>query len=239
MELPEDALSHLKRIAHFRQIIMLLNYYDGVPVSYEASVQSFDLPTVTLNVHPHQAVCLALDGHTVIQSEPLALAVQARVVLVDVVARTANLAEFAPTTYTIRRRQAVRIELNQPVDVELFVENRSIGGRLENISLLGLSMSLPASQIYFDPWIIFQIGAAIRVRLQLPQAAFPFELTGMISHGVLRESRYVLGVHLSAEADTQPVIQGYLLQRQAQTVQALTVLYEQMCQTQLRERPHS
>jgi len=239
MELPEDVLSHLKWIAHFQQIIMLLNYYDGVPISHEAAVRSLDPPTVTLDVHPYQAVCLALDGHTVIQSEPLALAVRTRVVSVDVVARTASLTEFNPTTYTIRRRQSVRIESNQPVDVELFVENRSLTGQLENISPLGLSVSLPASQIFFDPWIVFQKDAAVRARLQLPQAASPIELTGTISHGLLRENHYVLGVRLSVKADTQPVIQGYLMQRQAQAVQALSVLYEQMRQTQLAKRPPS
>jgi len=227
-DLPEDILDGLKRLARPQPLISLLNYYKGVPISYEASLRRFDLNTATLSVHKHQAVCLALEGQTCLQSKPLSLAVQASVVAVDVGAGTARLANFRPAAYTTGRRLAVKPNPDQPVEVEILAQNWTVHGRLEAISLVSIGIYLPASEIFFEPVIVLREDADLRLRLRLPGAEEPVELAGTVSYGLPQQSDYALRVKPADEANALKAIQSYILHRHEAAAQELDIVYEQM-----------
>ena len=231
MNIPEDILGDLKLIAKAQPLITLLNYYKGVPIIYGTSLRRFDLNTATLNVHKYQAVCLALEGRTRIRSKILSLAVQANVLAVDAAAGTARLTDLRSVAYTPERRLPVKPDPAQPVEVELMAQNWTVHGKLEEISLLSLSVYLPASQIFFEPEIVFQENSGLQLRLRLPSAEQSLELTGQVIQGAPQENDYTLGIRLAANPGVSQAIQDYLLQRQAAAVQELKATYEQMHHT--------
>ncbi len=233
IEMPEEALDRLKQIAQSQEALILLNEYKGVPVSYGASIQRVEGGTAVFNVHKYQAVCLTIEGKTKIQSKPLSLAVTARVVTVDVIARAATLTDFQPALYTTERKQAVRIKPNLPVSIEVLPENRMIDGRLESLSQTGLGLYVPLTQLTFDPETVFQRGMALNLRVQLPTEASPIEVTGTIARGVQQEGVYTLTINLVvADAEARRALSSYIVQRQTAITSELQTAYEQLCATQ-------
>jgi len=224
MEIPADALDELKQIAQAQQSLTLLNEHEGVPISYETFIRSLAKSAATFGVHKHQAVCLTLEGATVLQSKLLSLAIRARVVRVDVAAGTATLADFTPTAYTVGRRQAVRLKPQPPVEASL--DNWSVSGRLINVSVSGLGIILPLPAGAAEP--DFQLNPDLRIRLQLPTEAKPAELAGRVMHSTFRNGAYTLGVNLAPDADAQRMLEGYIAHRQAAVTRELDAIYQRL-----------
>ncbi len=235
MEMPEEVLDELKQIAQTQQSLTLLNEYEGVPISYETVIRSLAQSAATFGVHKYQAVCLALEGETVLQSKLLSLAIKARVVTVDVAAGTATLTDFTPAAYTVGRRQAIRLR-PQPL-VEVYLENLSLRGRLLNVSVSGLGIHLPLPSSVAEP--DFQMNPDVWIRLQLPTQESPVKLEGRVAHSTFRNGAYTLGVDLVSEADTQRMLENYIAQRQTAVTQELETLYNRFCADQLKERRKS
>ena len=238
IEMPEEALDRLKQIAQSQEALVLLNEYRGVPVSYGASIRRVEGSAAIFNVHKYQAVCLTIEGKTKIQSKPLALAVTARVVTMDVIARTATLTDFHPALYTTERKQAVRVKPNLPMTVEALPEHRIINGRLESLSQTGMGLYIPQTQLTFDPETVFQRGMALDLRVQLPTEESPIEVTGTIARGVQEEGVYALTVNLVvADAEARRALSGYIAHRQAAIAEELQTVYEQLCAAQSQRPP--
>lgn len=238
IDMPEEALDRLKQIAQSQQALVLLNEYKGVPVSYGAAIRRVEGPAAVFNVHKYQAVCLTVEGKTKIQSKPLALAVTARVVAVDVTTGMSTLTDFYPAIYTTERKQAVRLKPNLPVTMEVLPNKRIVAGRLESLSQAGMGLYLPQPQITFDPEAVFHRGAALNVRVQLPGAATPIEVTGTVASGFPQEGVYTLAVNLLVvDADAQSAIGEYIAQRHAGITQELQTAYEQLCAEQSPRQP--
>ncbi len=230
MNIPDNILSELKLIARTQPLITLLNYYRGVPVSYGASLRRFDLNTATFDVHKYQAVCLALDKQTQLRSKVLALAVQATVADIDVGGGLTRLTDFRPIAYTPERRLPVRPDPNQPVEVELVAQNWTVHGRLEDISLARLGVYLPASEIYFEPEIVFQENLRLQLRLRVPGVEQSLDLAGTIASGAAQDNDYTLDIRLPTDVEEHKLIQDYILRRQAAAAQELQAAYERMTQ---------
>lgn len=235
MSTPTDLPGQLEQIARLEPVITLLNEYQGVPVSYEALVQSVDMGTAQLAVHKYQAVCLSLESETVLQSKLLSLALQARVAALDVMTGTATLTDFTPTVYLVGRRQAIRLKPQPSVEVHL--ENLSLRGQLLNVSVSGLGIHLPPPSSVAEP--DFQMNPDVWIRLQLPTEESPVKLEGRVAHSTFRNGAYTLGVNLASDADTQRVLENYIAQRQAAVTQELETLYNRFCADQLKERRKS
>ena len=228
LDLPDEMREALKRLAGPYPLIALLNHYKGVAIVSEAFLQSFDLQTATLRTHPHQAVCLALENQTRVQSRTLSLAVQARVAAVEVATGLTQLTEFKPAAYVTERRLSVRPELARSIEIELSAQNWTSHARLETISLASVEVYLPASEIYFEPEIVFREGADLQARFRLPGADQSIGLTGSVLRGAPQGDDYALSIKLATDGLAQKMIQDHILQRRAVVAQELQVLYEQM-----------
>jgi hypothetical protein len=71
MEANDELMTIFHEIAGAGETVTLLNTYRGFPINYPAYVIAVDRGMVGLNVHPHQAVCMALEGKTHLQSPRL------------------------------------------------------------------------------------------------------------------------------------------------------------------------
>jgi hypothetical protein len=231
MNLPEDVRGDLKRLAGIQPLFTLLNYYKGVPITHAASLRHIDLNAATVNIHPHQAVCLHLEGRTRLQSKLMSLAIQAEASQVNLTTNTANLTGFKRVGYLTERRQFVRLEPNQRIEVEIAAQNWIVHGRLEDISAVSLSVYLPGEEIFFEPEIVFKEYAGLSARLRLPGNEPPLELAGLVTEGTPQPNHdYRVGVRLSPNAEAQKTIRDYIQYRQAEAAQELQTLYDQMRQ---------
>ena len=231
MNLPEGVRGDLMRLAGDQPLFTLLNYYKGVPIIYGASLRRLDLSAATVNIHPHHAVCLKLEGRTRFQSKLLSLAIQADASLVDLTANTAKLTGFKRVGYLTERRQFVQLGPDQRIEVEISAENWIVHGRLEDISAMSIGVYLPGEEIFFEPEIVFKEYASLRARLRLPGIEHSLELAGIVNYGMSQPGHdYRLGVRLSPNIEAQTTIRDYIQQRQAEAGQELQTLYDQMRQ---------
>lgn len=230
LELPEELREALKRFVGPQPLITLLNYYKGVAIASEANLQGFDLTTATLRTHKHQAVCLALENQTRVQNRTLSLAVQARVAAVEVGTGIARLTDFKPVIYTTERRLSVQPDPARPIEIELSAQNWTTHGRLEMMSLASLSVYLPASEIFFEPELVFREGSGLHARLALPGIGRPIEIDGNVIRGAPQQDDYSVSLTLAATGEAQKVIREYILQRRAMVAQELDTRYEAMTQ---------
>jgi hypothetical protein len=235
LEIPDEVLDALKRALEPQPLITLLNHYKGVAIASEAFLQGYNLKTATLRIHPHQAVCLALEHQTCIQSRALSLAVQARVAAVEVGRGLARLTDFRQVAYTTERRFSVQPDPAHPFEVELLGQDWTAHSRLETISLAGMNIHLPATEIFFEPEPVFREGARLRARLQLPGAEQPIEAPGSVVRGVPQGDDYTVSIQLAADTQAQKAIREYILRRRAVVAQELQSLYEQMTQASAQD----
>jgi len=136
------------------------------------------------------------------------------------------------------RRLAIRVKTNPPVSVEVLIADQSMWGWLENLSLIGLGIYLPRAQIMHDPQDVFQKDMGLRIRLHPPTEEAPIELVGKVAHGTPQQGTYRLGINLSADAEAQRAIEGYIARRQAAIAHELQIVYDRMCARQ-SQRPLS
>ncbi len=231
LNLPEEVLDALKRFVGPQPLIMLLNDYQGVAIASEANLQGFDLTTATVRTHIHQAVCLALENQTRVQSRTLSLAVQARVAAVDVGTGIARLTDFKPVAYTTERRLSVQPAPARSIEIELSAQNWTTHGRLEAISLASLNIYLPASEIFFEPELVFREGSGLHARFHLPGADRPISLDGSVISSAPQQDDYRVSIKLASEGEAQKAIREYILQRRAMVAQELQTRYEEMTQS--------
>lgn len=228
LDLPEEVLDALKRFVGPQPLITLLNFYQGVAIASEANLHGFDSTTATLRIHKQQAVCLALENQTRVQSRMLSLAVQARVAAVDVRTGLARLTDFKPVAYITERRLTVQPDPARSIEIELSAQNWTTHGHLETVSLTSLSVYLPASEIFFEPELVFREGSGLHARFQLPGTDRPVELDGNVIRGAPQQDDYTVTIKLPMAGESQKVIREYILHRRAMVAHELEARYEAM-----------
>lgn len=127
---------------HLKCDISLLNYYNEVPVNYSATISAIDNDSLELSVHGCQAVVIKLDNSTLIKSKhfPKELGVHCYAAYVSVPKKTVILHNFAYAQIRAERREAVRVSINKPIQVNFSYNNVSINGTMVDISRAGVSV---------------------------------------------------------------------------------------------------
>ncbi len=228
MNLPEDILDDLKRLAGNQPFFTLLNYYKGVPVMQGASLRHVDLSSASVNVHPHQAVCLRQEGRTRLQSKLFSLAVQAEAV-VDLSTNVAKLSNFVRVGYLTERRQFVQVEPYRHLESEVLAQNWIAHGRVEDISSAHISLYIPGQEIFFEPEVIFKEYSSLQINVRLPLRADPLNLNGIVTRSApAHDHDYRVSARLTPDTQTQLAIRDYIQQQQASVAQELQALHEQL-----------
>ena len=122
--------------------VMLLNYYDEVPVSYGSTIASVDGDSVELKVHEHQALILKHDNSTLIKSRHFhhELGVHCYASYVNIAKKIAILHNFAYAQIRAERREAVRVKVRDRLPLKFSYDNITIEGNLLDISGSGVSI---------------------------------------------------------------------------------------------------
>ena len=210
--------------------VRLLNTYRGFPVAYDATILSIDKGMVACRVHEYQAVSMALEGVTHIQSERLPETVRASVMAVDVVKKRAVLTEFEGADSAIGKRESIRVQPNEPLDAEIYDGRRRIGGKIADISSTGVGVFTFAAYIYGD--LSFELNKEVYVDFRLPNAEAITRFQGVVTSVVDQKgtSMHRLGVKIFPNPEVQPLLESYIQTRKEETARELSLIYASMSQ---------
>jgi hypothetical protein len=227
----QDAMmDFFQKVISEKQPVKLYNTYRGFPVSYEAYIMAVDQGYVAVQVHEYQAVSMALEGKTHIQSDSWPEFIRANVVAVDVVKKQAVLTEFEGAGDAIGKRTTIRVQPNEPLEAEIYDGKRRIGGKIADISNTGVGIFTFAAYIYGD--LSFEKDKVVFVEFRLPSTDAAVRFQGIVTTVVDQKGTYLhrLGVKIFPESEQKPLLEAYIAARQQETSRELELIYTSMCQ---------
>jgi hypothetical protein len=161
-----DIFILLREIAAQAQAISLLNVFQGVPISYPASITDVGERSVRVRTEKYQLACLYRERETFVQSKFLPEILRAKVLKLDLAVQEVTLAEFAVVKGQVGDRMEVRVQPKDPIAGKVKTAELRIPVRAElaDISRDGLGIYIDTPSFhpkYYRP------GAGIEVVVQL------------------------------------------------------------------------
>ena len=229
MEVNDELMTIFRKIASDGETVTLLNTYRGFPVNFPASIVAVDRGMVGLSVHPHQAVCMALEGKTHLQSPRLIQTYRANVVGVDVPKQRVALTEFVESGNKVGQRTTIRVHPNEPIDAEIYDGRRRIGGKIADISSIGIGVCTFAAYIYGD--LSVEKEKEVYVDFRLPNTEAIVRFNGVVTNVVDQEGTFLhrLGIRIFPNPEVEPLLLNYIQQRMDETLGELQLIFESMC----------
>jgi hypothetical protein len=141
----KDILACLEDIQQGRRPndLKLVNYYQEIPVSYAADILTIEETSVEFLVHQVQAVAISMEKVTILKSSHFPRDVVANVNYVNVEKSRIVLSNFSYGVVRADRRMSVRVAFNDKINTSFRGEQHYITGRLNDMSLTGMSIDVP------------------------------------------------------------------------------------------------
>jgi c-di-GMP-binding flagellar brake protein YcgR len=193
--------------------LRLLNYYEEIPVSYQAKIDYIEDDMVDVSVHQHQAVVMKLGKKTIMKSQHFAHEVLANVFRVDVGKTLATLTNFAYVVVRAERRKFVRVTVKGRFEVIFTDGEQKLRGCLHDISLTGLAVVSSDS--------VCNIETQTEGTLLLSLGDKPLSLPGKLlkTVAVEGEQRYIF--EFEASSRDEGAISQFIFQRQVEIIKDL------------------
>jgi PilZ domain len=194
--------------------LKVLSYYHNVPISYAAKIDSIDKDSLEVSINQAQAVVLDLHKQTFITSShfPEGLTVHCYVEYVNVRNSFAVLGRFAYAANRAEKRGAVRVDVENLVEVEYRAGDQSFSGNIQNISIIGLAVESVAPK----PVGIEDHGELLFVvqgnRMKIPATLVR---TYELEHGFL----HAFKIELDSKAEL--LVSQYVYTRQVEIIREL------------------
>ena len=213
MSTTAQIIQDLKHIADVGESVELLNLYKGLPIVNRASFANIGAHDITLNTNHHQLVCLVHDGHTVILSDILQVALSADVAATDQAAGAVTLNNLAITTKKVGDRMTVRVEPHGLIPVEVSAEGQTASGAIADISLNGVGLLIPGT--------VFRLKRKMPVQVifQLPNARI--ESAGLVRYTKQEAGSFRAGIDISQDVAIKARLAQYISGRRAEILDEL------------------
>jgi len=132
----------LSAIMHdkFPNDLILLNYYNDMPISFGANIEHIDHGIVAMTVHNFQAVSMMLQNTTFLKSDLLPHWAIADVLKIDQEHNLAYLALFSYVQNISERRMYVRMTLPDMVEASFHNNQQEVPGAVREISFGGVAL---------------------------------------------------------------------------------------------------
>lgn len=224
----DEIISGLRKINQMGRNVRMINVYKGFPVAYDARILSIGIDAVTFKVHRYQALCLWLENQTFIQSDEFPEIVRALAITVDLETEIAALSNFEYVSGAPGKREDARVLLRSAIDVFLTIGNKKLRAELRDLSTKGVAVFIHAA--YYDPELL-QVNEPLQITFQLPggpnHQPRDIELHGLI-RSVTRDqvNRYRIGIQIVQADQEDPLVMGYVVQRQSEVMQEIQMLHE-------------
>jgi hypothetical protein len=233
LDLHREILSTLEYVYAGRKEVRLHNGHKGMPISYPATIQGFNDRGIIFKINKYQLVCLALDKQTFIQSDLLPSIVKAKLIDLDYPRAQVTLQHFIYTLDTIGKRELIRVQPQEPVQVNINDRYRKIKGTLVDISEVGIGVQTLVNIAYSSSLI--RQGTAVQVSFRLPGETVETFMTGNI-RSIAKEIQaetYRLGILISPNTQAREAIVRYISKRKTRILAELDALYSQLSQEKL------
>lgn len=207
--------------------IQLLNYYKGIPVSYEARVIDVDKDkqAVFFEVHINQLVAADMEKQVLIRSSHFARDLIAEVNYVRVQRREIALLNFLYVSIASDRRSFVRVDLAHPVTITARVGQKKIEGT-------AIDMSVASMAAYLTGNDLLEARGRFPLSVRLPDlqtgATYLLEIEGELIRAEMEDGRLRYVLKLIPDKRAETLLAQFVVQRQIEIVRELKELYLDM-----------
>jgi hypothetical protein len=199
--------------------VKLINYYNGLPLSFPAKMISLDHGMLDLDVHPQQAVAIERDHYTFLRCDALKWDICANIQYVNAQKRAATLTKFFFIEILAEKRNAIRLRLTPPTDAFFEYNGTSlIHGKLIDLSMNGLAITTSDAlecEIGQEAQINFMLPNVLQntlTNLKVP-ATFVDVLEG--------EKKHFCKFSISVDKNLEQLLSKFIFQRQVEIIQEL------------------
>lgn len=122
--------------------LKLINYYKGLLLSYPAAIAGLDRGVLDLDLQAEQAFTVEHGRYIFIRSPLFKFDLFAQAQYVNVRKKAASFVKFCYVDIMAERRNFLRLELDQPVEVAMTTPAGLLEGKLHDFSLSGLNVAV-------------------------------------------------------------------------------------------------
>lgn len=212
-------------IATFRDLlkakktgIKLINYHQGLPLCYGATIEGVDHGMIDLDIHPQQAVAIERDHYTFIRCDAFSHTIGAQVQYINVHKRAATLMKFFFADIMAEQRHDIRLMLNPPTEAAFETPQGTVNGRLFDLAVGGAA-------VLCDHSVDLPEGDALKLQFMLPNiiqnthtiAATPAHHVGTSE----LDGAHLVRFTITPDKNVEQLISQYLFQRQVEIIREL------------------
>lgn len=194
--------------------IQLINYYKGMPLSFNAKITAIDKDIIELNVYPQQAVAISDDHYTFIRSSLFKHDIVAKAHDVDIKQKSVSLSLISYAELCAERRNHIRLRVNPPIDAIYMSTQGTVRGEIVELSTAGTIMHVDHS-VDVDTWeegkLLFRLPGADQI------IKIPAKFITVIDNAM--PLLFIFG--FTADSLTEKQIAKYLFNRQIEIIRML------------------
>lgn len=223
-----EILAQIDRHMQEKKAVKLFNSFKGVPVTCEAYVSLISQGYVATNVDPHQAVCIALEKRTLLQSEYLTSLVNAQAVTVTVGTCEVVLNRFTYAPTTAGKRMTLRVQPRETIQMELQYGGDVVVAKMADLSPKGVGVY--SFGTLTNTRMEYKTGETVKISMRLPPEGHVLQMDGKISN-INRERgtfMFRVGIQIKPDRSIEPFIARYISSRQEEIIAELEQLHESM-----------
>ncbi len=192
--------------------LRLLNYYKEIPVSYDSEITLIDDRMVELKVHQNQAVVMFVEKMVFLKSRHFPHDVVAKVFKANINKCIGLLHSFSYAQIRADRRQFVRVQITDPIQVNFRRIDVNFDGRLVDISIGGLSLESTEN----IPVNLESVGI-LTAAFPNGKLEMPVTLIKIASH----ENKWFYIFEIEASARIESAISQFIFQKQVEIIREL------------------
>ncbi len=198
--------------------VILTNYYNGLPVSYPATILGVERGNLDLDVNPQQAIAMASDHYTLIRSPFFTHPIVAHVQYINVKKHVASLFKLCFVEVLAEKRNAVRLNLEPPIRATIQYGDQAIEGFLVDISTQGIAVTM-------EKYVLLEDEAEMSIKFMLPDSVLlkktllkvPATLIAIVGNS----SPYRYRFSISPDNHQEQMLSRYIFQRQVEIIRDL------------------
>lgn len=199
-----------------KQVLKLINYYNGLPFSYPATIASIERGIVDMDVRIEQAYAIQKCSSTFIRSPLFKYDVFARAQYVNIQRMAASFVKFSYVEIMAERRNFIRLVPDPHPEAAIKSDLGIFTGSVYDLSLSGVNILVPIScplEVGAETTVSFSVTNSDQtVTIQL--AAVPARLIAIIGDTLPREHRFVI----TPDKNLERQLSQYIFKRQVEII---------------------
>jgi c-di-GMP-binding flagellar brake protein YcgR len=185
--------------------LVLLNYYNEIPVSFGATIERIDRGVVDIMVHRLQAVAMQMQAMTFIKSSHLPYCVIAKVLKVKREESLAMLTQFSYVKIPSEQRMYVRVKVLGRFEAVFSSDEEEVRGTIGDISYGGVAILAPQGRYIRE-------NTKGMVTLCLPNTKLDIPGTFLRVDEQHRLNKYI--IKLEMDPKSEKIISHFIFQEQ-------------------------